>query len=156
MTTKRNIFYFILIGLMIAVLSGAVIIASIKNMYDKQSQGFVDALVPVIAADWDMQVIRNHASKEFNATIDYDTLEQFLELLHGLGELQQYNGSIGEATITISLLHGIIITADFEASADFESGSAEILISLVKRDDRWQILGFTVNPGESEEQDDVI
>ncbi len=131
-------------------------LAVLGKRLNKESKTFVDAAVPAIVSGWDVEEIQKRASPEFNDEVDYDDLEQDLETLRQLGELVEYKGSSGDANITLSIRYGYEITADYTASADFEAGSADIHISLIKHDGQWQILDLTVNPEEFTERHDVI
>jgi hypothetical protein len=136
--------------------TGIVALIMMGISLDKESKAFVDTAVPAIVSDWDVKEIRKRAGPEFNETTDYEDMQQLFDVLHGLGELQEYGGSSGESRILVSLGHGIMITAAYSASADFESGSAEIHISLIRHDGQWQILGFEIVPEETDMGKDII
>lgn len=123
---------------------------------DRESKAYVDASVPAIISAWSTEEIRKRASIELDQDLDYDELAMDFEYLSGLGKLEEYRGATGEATIIIGLTRGFEITADYVARADFESGSVEIPITLVRRGGTWQILDFTITPLEYSERRDVI
>jgi hypothetical protein len=133
---------------------GAVVLLGVS--LDKESKAFVDTAVPAIVSDWDVAEIRKRASTEFNETTDYDDMQQLFDVLHGLGDLLAYGGSTGESRVLVSLGHGIVITAAYSASVDFESGAAEIHISLIKHEGQWQILDFEIAPEETDVRKDII
>ncbi len=155
---KRTIIALSYIVLALIVVVAAVIgtFAVIGNRLDKESKAFVDAAIPAIAAAWDISEIQKRASPEFDDDVDYDELEQDLDELRHMGKLIEYKGSKGEANITISFQLGYDITADYSASADFETASADIQITLIRHNGQWQILDLRVNPEEFTERRDVI
>ena len=65
-------------------------------------------------------------------------------VLRSFGALKKYEGSKGEARIDFHRPHGYTITALYVARADFSGGPAQIMISLIKVDGAWKILGFYV------------
>ena len=62
-----------------------------------------------------------------------------------LGELKSYQGSEGEASLTITRNHGISLTATYLGKANFEAGPAEIHVYLIREWKNWRILGFHVS-----------
>jgi hypothetical protein len=132
------------------------IIAFIGHRLDKESKAFVDAAIPAIVSDWDVKEIQKRASPEFDETADYDDLQYSFVMLRTLGDLTEYKGSKGEATIRMSVHDGIVITALYTANADFDAGSAEMQVSLIRHGGQWQILGFRVSPQFSPEEKNII
>lgn len=145
-----------LLALVVLLIAAVATMDVMGRILDKESKAFVDAAIPAIVSDWDVEEIRKRASPEFSETINYDDLQQFFDILHGLGELEEYRGSTGESTLTLSWPQGMVITAVYEASADFEAGSAEMQITLIKHAGRWQLLGFKIKPEELNERKDII
>ncbi len=144
--------FIVFIILMIASVAGLV---ALGKKYDKESKAFVDTAVQAIAADWDIEELQKRASAEFNDEVDYESLAEDFITLQQLGKLVEYKGSTGDSNITISL-SGYAITADYTATAEFEAGSAEMQVSLVRREGRWQILDFSVSPESFTERKDVV
>lgn len=139
----------VVIGLTIAS------VAILGKKLDKESKAFVDAALPAIVTDWDVTELQKRASPELNESVDYDDVEEYFASLQQLGKFQEYKGSTGDSNITISL-SGYEITADYTASADFETGSVDMQISLIRHNGQWQILDFKVSPQEFTERNDVI
>ncbi len=144
--------FIVFIALMVA---GAATVVVLGKKLDKESRAFVDTAVQAIAADWDIAELQKRASPEFDDAVDYDSLEEDFSTLQQLGKFTEYKGSSGDSNITVSM-SGYAITADYTAIADFESGSAEMKISLIKRGGKWQILDFTVSPETFTERKDVV
>jgi hypothetical protein len=151
-----KILSYTLLAFAVILIAGAVTIGIIGNTLDEESKAFVDTAIPAIVSDWDIAEIQKRASPEFNETVNYDEMQQLFDVLHGLGDLQEYNGAVGESRIIISFQAGVLITAYYDASADFESGLAVVQISLIKHGKKWQILGFKIAPGELNESKEFI
>ena len=147
---------YIFLVLIVVLIAGFVSLTIIGSRLDKESKEFVDAAIPAIVSTWDVSEIEKRASPEFNDEVDYDELEQDLGVLQQLGKLIEYKGSTGDANITLSLQYGYEITADYTASADFEVGSTNMRMSLIKHGGQWQILDFKINPEEFNERSDII
>ena len=147
---------YIFLALIVGLLVGFGSLTVIGKKLDKESKAFVDAAIPAIISTWDVGEIEKRASPEFNADVDYDGLEQDFGVLRQLGNLVMYKGSTGDAHITLSLQYGYEITADYTASADFEAGSTNMRMSLIKHGGQWQILDFKINPEEFTERSDII
>ncbi len=148
-------FGYAFIVFIVLMIAGAVTVAVLGKKFDNESRAFVDTAVQAIASDWDIAELQKRASPEFNDAVDYEDLEDDFITLQQLGKLVEYKGSSGDSNITISL-SGYAITADYKATAEFEAGSAEMRISLVRRNGKWQILDFAVNPESFIERKDVI
>ena len=146
---------YVFLAVIVLVVAGAASVAIIGKRLDKESKIYVDAALPAIITEWDISELQKRASPEYDASVDYDDLEDYFESLRQLGKLEEYQGSTGDSNITISL-SGCEITADYTATADFEKGSVELQVSLIKRNGSWQILDFQVNPEEFTERKDVI
>ena len=147
---------YIFLALIVVLIAGFVSLTVMESRWDKETKAFVDAAIPAIVSTWDVSEIEKRASPEFNDEVDYDGLEQDLGELRQLGKLVEYKGSAGNSDITLSLQYGYEITADYAASADFETGSANMQISLIKQGGQWQILDLKINPEEFNERSDII
>ncbi len=147
---------YVFLVLIVLLIAGFGSLTVIGNRLDKESKAFVDAAIPAIVSTWDVSEIEKRASPEFNDEVDYDELEQDLGVLQQLGKLVEYKGSTGDANITLSLQYGYEITADYTASADFEAGSTNMRMSLIRHEGQWQILDFKINPEEFNERSDII
>ncbi len=135
---------------------GIAAIAVFGRGLDKESKAYVDAALPAIVSGWDVRELQKRASPEFDEAVDYDELEDDFETLSQLGRLEEYKGSAGDSNIAISLQYGCEITADYTAGADFEAGSAEMQISLIKHGGTWQILDLKINPQSPPEESETI
>ena len=156
MEKPTKVLIIVFLALIVSLAAGVLAFAIVGKTLDKESKAFVDATIPAIVSDWDATEIKKRASPEFDATINYEDLQQLLDILRGLGEMEEYRGSIGQAQIVLSIEDGIVITAVYEASADFEAGSADMQLALIKHGGQWQIFGFKINPEELHERKDII
>jgi hypothetical protein len=146
---------FTILVIIILLGAGTAVLAIIGTTLDKESKAYVDAAVPAIITEWDIAELVKRASPEFDEDADYEEIKQMFVMLQRLGKLEEYNGSAGDASITISF-SGYEISAEYTAIADFETASAEIQISLIKHGRRWQILGFRIRPVSFSERNDII
>jgi len=147
---------YIFLVVIVVTATGAAIVAVQGKKLDKESKIFADAAIPAIASEWDVAEIQRRASPEFNEAVDYDALGQYLDTLQALGMFEEYKGSTGEANIEVSFQNGYEITADYIANADFEAGSVEIQISLIKHGGKWQILDLRIRPETNTEKKNII
>jgi hypothetical protein len=67
-------------------------------------------------------------------------LYHLFNMFRRLGRLKTYNGSEGATTESTNQ-----ITAKYTGAADFDNGSAQIELGLIKHGEQWQILSFRVN-----------
>ncbi|HYA85739.1 MAG TPA: hypothetical protein VEI57_01575 [Nitrospirota bacterium] len=146
---------YVFLALIVVIAATIGSVAILGKKLDKESKAFVDAAIPAIASDWDVAELQKRASPELEESVDYDDVEEYFASLKQLGKFQEYKGSAGDSNITISL-SGYEITADYTASADFEAGSVEMQISLIRHNGQWQILDFKVSPEEFTQREDVI
>jgi hypothetical protein len=146
---------YVFLALIVVIAATIASIAIIGKKLDKESKAFVDAAIPAIVSDWDVMELQKRASPELDESVDYDDVEEYFGSLQQLGKFQEYKGAVGDSNITISL-SGYEITADYTANADFEAGSVEMQISLIRHNGQWQILDFKVSPEEFTKRNDVI
>lgn len=131
--------------LLVLGVAGIAIVAVKGNALDKESKQYVDAAVPAIVSGWDITEIQSRASPEFKVAVKDEDLEKLVRMFRRLGKLKAYNGAKGDANISVTTQHGKVISAAYVASADFDTGPAEIKMSLIKHGDQWQLLGFHIN-----------
>ena len=146
---------YVFLALLVVIAATIGSLAILGKKLDKESKVFVDAAVPAIVSEWDVTELQRRASPELDESVDYDDVEEYFASLKQLGKFQEYKGSSGDSNITISL-SVYEITADYTASADFEAGSVELQISLIRHGSQWQILDFKVSPEEFTQRNDVI
>lgn len=124
---------------------GIALVAFKGAALDTESQQYVDGAVPAIVSTWDIAEIQKRASPEFNAAMNDADLEKLIRKFRKLGKLKSYEGAKGQANMSVTTQHGKVISAAYTAKAEFESGPAEIQLSLIKHGDQWQLLGIRIN-----------
>jgi hypothetical protein len=129
--------------IVVVAVAGIAIVAVRGSGLDKESREYVDAAVPEILSKWDITEIQNRASPEFKAAVKSDDLEKLVRVFRRLGTFKAYNGAKGQARIAVMAGQGKVISAAYVVSADFETGPAEIKLSLIKHGDQWQLLGIS-------------
>ena len=131
-------------AIVVLVIAGVAISAVKGSGLDKESKEYVDAAVPEILSKWDIAEIQNRASPEFKTAVRGEDLEKLLRISRRLGTFKAYNGAEGQARISILTGKGTVISAAYVVRADFDTGPAEIRLSLIKHRDQWQLLGISV------------
>ena len=131
--------------LIVVVIAGIAFVSIKGRALDRESGQYVDDAIPAIVSQWDITEMRRRASPELNAAVKGDDLEKLFARFRKLGKLKEYRGSRGEANMSVTADRGSVISAAYVASAEFETGPAEIRLSLIKHGDQWQILGIHIN-----------
>lgn len=112
---------------------------------DKSSKAYVDEVAPIIISSWNVQELINRASPEFLNVVPRDKLDAMFKMLSDkLGALKSYKGSKGGSFMNLSQ-SGKVITASYVVKATFEKADAEIKISIIQHNEKWQLLEFRVN-----------
>lgn len=125
---------------------GLAVVSYKGNALDKESKAFVDSAVPAITAAWSKQQLLDRATPELRESAKPAQLDALFETLSRLGPLVDYDGATGEATMSYMTGSGGVVSASYVAKARFRNGNATIRIVLVKRDGRWMIHNFHVDP----------
>lgn len=149
-------FGYAFLAFIVISIAGIASIVALGKRLDKESKAYVDAAITAIVSEWDVRELQKRASPEFQQSVDDEELESDFETLKKLGKLEQYKGSIGASDITVSFQYCYEITADYTANADFETGTAEIQVSLIRHDGQWQILDLKMNPQAYSENKSII
>lgn len=109
---------------------------------DKESKAYVDDAVPAITRSWNKQELLDRAAPEFKAKIAPDQLTTIFASLAQFGPMIEYQGAKGDAAMSYGTEGFNGTSAQYEAKARFQNGSAIFRIALVKKDGRWMIVGF--------------
>ena len=124
---------------------GSSIAAYHGTKLDKNSKAYVDEVIPVIVSSWNSQELIYRASPELLKIMPQDKVDGMFKMLSGkLGGLKKYKGSKGSSFVNFSS-SGKVITASYVVQAAFEKADAEIKISIIQHNNKWQILEFFVN-----------
>lgn len=132
---------FVLVAAVIALVSYATYAGS---KYDASSKAYVDRVLPEIIGAWSAHTLEQEAATKLKLEVPNEQIGSTFRRFSVLGRLVAYRGSHGESKVSFTLKNGEVVTAKYEADAEFEHGNAEIDVSLVRPDGRWQIVGFFV------------
>jgi hypothetical protein len=103
---------------------------------------FVDVAVPAIATSWSQDELSKRESPEFRRVTPDDKMAQFFEIFRKLGPMTSYDGA---ATVSAWTQNGLRVTGRYLARITCQNGKAEVVVSVIKENGEWQILGFRVN-----------
>jgi hypothetical protein len=139
------------IGAIFAVL--VIVLAVIQRIASdyRDGQSYADAAAVAIISDWNEQALLDRASPDFIKVTTRQQIDSWFAQLRGLGRMTKYVGCSGD-TIIFPLTLTLTTTEAYVAKADFEHGSAQIKITLIKRNGAWRILGFYVHGEENQER----
>lgn len=150
--TKRlkKIFVVLGVGLLALVAWGLIEFGGLKLWrYGSQlaagSQAYVDEVIPEIVSSWDAKALMERAGPELISTASPEKLEKIFQAFSDrLGPLERYEGSRGQAHVSVTPQTGKVTVASYVAEATFQKGKALIEVNLVMRDRGWQIVGFFI------------
>ncbi len=134
------------LGAIFAVLLILIALLVIKSLaLDRESKAYADTAVKAIVSDWNEQALFDRASSDFMKVSTHEQVDSLFARLRVLGRMTRYADSKGSSSIFFNTTRKeLTVTAVYLASANFEHGSAQIKITLVKRGGSWKILGFFV------------
>jgi hypothetical protein len=110
---------------------------------DASSKAYVDTYLSSIAPGWSADDFVAHVAPEFREKYSHDKVEALFSRLSTLGNLKHYDGSTGEAHISIRSL-GQTVSARYVAHATFDAGDATFELALLRVDGQWTIVGIGV------------
>jgi len=110
---------------------------------DASSKAYVDSYVSSIAPAWSADDFINHVAPQYREQFSHDKVDALFSKLSTLGNLKQYNGSMGEAHLSIRSF-GKNASARYTARATFDEGDATFEIALLRVDGQWTIAGISV------------
>lgn len=134
---------FLVLTVMAAI---AFVVLAIKgSALDKESKAYIDEVVPEICSDLRMWTLSKYASPELlNSALPAEQ-EKIFNAFKKLGQFKEYKESRGDAKLFYTTQDGKAITAEYTAQVEFESGPAQVNVSLIKKGDQWKIRGFRIN-----------
>jgi hypothetical protein len=113
---------------------------------DAESKAFVDSAIPAITRAWSKEQLLERSTTELRRSIKPDELDALFDRLSQFGPLVEYEGATGQATMSYLSGLGSTVSASYDAKARLQNGSATFRILLMKRDGRWLIHNFHVDP----------
>jgi hypothetical protein len=134
------------LALVVVATAGVAFMAWKGTAADAESKAFIDAAVPAIAATWQEQQLLDRATPELLKAAKPVDLTEFFTKLSALGSLIKYDGSTGQSMMSYFTGSGGTVAAAYVAKAEFKNGTATFNVALLKRDGRWMINGFHVDP----------
>ena len=109
---------------------------------DKEGKAYVDKVTPIILANLNKETLYKYSSEELKNAPFQDTM---FALFARLGQFKEYKGSNGQTNISDTSAKEKDITGVYQAEAEFETGPATIKLTIIKRGDKWQIIGFNIS-----------
>jgi hypothetical protein len=137
------------LGLVFAVLIvlgvvGIAVIVIKGTALDKESKAYVDEVAPKILADLRKETLFAYSSDELKNAAKPEEMDKLFAWLKRLGQFKEYKGSTGQACIGFLTQTGTVTTGQYVAQAEFESGPAQVQITIVKRDGKWFLRLFRI------------
>jgi len=113
-----------------------------------ESKAFVDRVVPLICAHWDVTEIMKEASASFlnNKNEPANTQANFKKFNDELGPMTAYKGCEGSVEAPQLGATGQKLYADYLAQLVFQKGEAVLDLKLVQENDQWKIGRYYVRP----------
>lgn len=109
---------------------------------DRESQEYVNKVLPDIFDDWDHKLLYNNADSEFRNVLSSYELKEFMDSISSkLGKMKVYEGAQGESK-TMIMNFKKNISANYSANFKFENGPASVTVNLIKINDKWYIHGI--------------
>ena len=124
---------------------GFAVLAVKGTALDEESKAYVDEVTPRILANLNKEVLFQYASDELKNSASPEEFDKIFNWFANLGKYKEYKGSSGQANISVTTERGKQITGLYQAEAEFENGPATIKITIIKKGDTWQIMGFHIS-----------
>ncbi len=124
---------------------GLAVLAVKGTALDKESKAYVDEVTPRILANLNKETLFQHASGELKNSASEEEFDKIFNLFAKLGEFKGYKGASGEASISLTSERGKRITGLYQAQAEFENGPATVNVTVIKKGDNWQVMGFYID-----------
>jgi hypothetical protein len=115
------------------------------KLYDREISEYANDAILAIATDWNEQALLQRASTELFAASTQQQIHGAFLNYRQLGRMTKYNvaRSLAHVDVGFTLVHKKV-TAVYIVKADFEHGSAEIKLSLIRRSGSWYVTGLHV------------
>lgn len=136
---------FVFLCIIVAGIIGFCIAAYHGTKLDKSSKAYVDEVTPLIISTWNSDELFNRASPELLKVAPREKLDAFFKVFaEKLGPLKEYKDSKGSSFMRITP-SGKVVTASYLVEATFTQGDAQIRVSIIQHDEKWQFLEFFVD-----------
>jgi hypothetical protein len=124
---------------------GFAVFAFKARALDKESKAYVDEVAPKILADLRKETLFAYSSDELKNAAKAEEMDKIFAWFQRLGRFKEYKGSTGQATISFTTQAGKVMTGQYVAQAEFDSGPAQVQIVTVKKGDKWFVQLFKIN-----------
>ena len=133
-------------SIIIVALAILITVVAVKgSALDKESMAYVDEVIPIILADLNKETLFQYASDQLRSSAPDEKMDQVFSWFKQLGEFEKYNGSTGQAKMSVTTGSGKQISGYYEAKADFSTGPSTIKVTTIKIGDDWKISGFHID-----------
>ena len=122
---------------------------------NEEAQDFVNAAILEIISDWNFNKVFEKATPQLLESTHSQETEKMFYFCRQLGKLESYKGATGgwqsskdERKELIKGSHenfGKITLGNYVAEADFQKGSANIRVQVIRRDNQWFINSFAIS-----------
>jgi hypothetical protein len=109
-----------------------------------EAQVYGDASLNAVCRTWDGAELERRAAPELIEQNPAGTLQNVVNALKPLGALQSLESKVTGVEAKTETNVGSYTIATYYADCKFENGVADANLELLKRDDEWQILKFSV------------
>jgi hypothetical protein len=130
--------------LIVAGVIGISVLAVKGTALDEESRVYVDEVTPKILSNLSKETLFQYASDELKSAASPEEFDKIFNWFAKLGRFQEYKGSNGQVTTSLTTEQGKQITGSYQAQAEFEKGPATIKIKTIKKGDNWKVLGFHI------------
>jgi hypothetical protein len=141
--------FLMVLGVILLCLIVIAVVLSIGGAYyghkfEKSGSAFTDEAINAICSSWDPQQWYDRADPDFfNENAKKNIIMLFGLYSRCLGTFKQHEGS--EGVSKLEFVNGeIVVTAEFVSKAVFEKGEGKITAELIRRDGKWQLVGFNI------------
>ena len=122
-----------------AVGGGTVYVKS--RALNSEGRAYVETTFPMAGAAWTKDSLLSHATPEFRESVKGDNIDRLVAELNRLGPFKGH-GAPADAGIFVHYgPQGKIVIANYRVTVTGANGDAQLLIGLLKRDEKWLING---------------
>ncbi len=131
-------------GILSVMIGGGYFLAKQGVENTAQAQEFGDRALREIAENWEANVLIDNAAKEMRDQNPYNVFVTTTQELKDLGKLKSVESSIKGIEARSTTESGSYVICQYEGGAVFDKGKGQVLMSLMKRGDKWGILKFNI------------
>jgi succinate dehydrogenase hydrophobic anchor subunit len=113
---------------------------------DREAIAYIQDTMPKIVGHWNSKELLDRATPQLDSTMkSHGGPERHFEMFRKLGPLKHLNAPTGGVGTTVYPGQGAATLGEYSAKAEFENGTATILIQLLRMNGQWMINGLRVN-----------